>query len=235
MFDARGMPPSSTFLPNDQSSTPLATHWHAMSHYASIPDLFPLHGGCACGHIRYTLAKAPLAVHACHCPLCQRESGSGFTINAVIETEHIVPAPSAAPVLPGTNTPLGPPQPSLSPLSTGIASSPSGESAGQTIGVPTPTASHAAQTIHRCPRCSVAVWSFYGGVETGPVAYLRAATLDRLDVLAPDAHIFVRSKRGFVVLAAGTPRFEEHYRPDDVYRPEALERLRAVVGAGTSA
>ncbi|KAF3344735.1 Zinc-type alcohol dehydrogenase-like protein C2E1P3.01 [Verticillium dahliae VDG2] len=154
-----------------------------MSHYASIPDLFPLHGGCACGHIRYTLAKAPLAAPACHCPLCQRESGSGFTINAVIETEHIVPAPSAAPVLPGTNTPLGPPQPSLSPLSTGIASSPSGdpsrdpsgESAGQTIG------------------------------------------------------------RGFVVLAAGTPRFEEHYRPDDVYRPEALERLRAVVGAGTSA
>ncbi|CRK31216.1 hypothetical protein HYQ45_005760 [Verticillium longisporum] len=207
-----------------------------MSHYASIPDLFPLHGGCACGHIRYTLARAPLAVHACHCPLCQRESGSGFAINAVIETEHIVPAPSAAPVLPGTNTPLGPPQPS--PLPIGIAaatSGPSGESEGQTIGVPTPTASHAAQTIHRCPRCSVAVWSFYGGVETGPIAYLRTATLDRLDVLEPDAHIFVRSKRGFVVLGAETRRFEEHYRPGDVYRPEAMERLQAVVGASKSA
>ncbi|KAL9948311.1 hypothetical protein D7B24_003192 [Verticillium nonalfalfae] len=210
-----------------------------MSHYASIPDLFPLHGGCACGHIRYTLAKAPLVVHACHCPLCQRESGSGFTINAVIETAHIVPAPSAAPVLPGTNTPLGPPQPSPCPLPSGIAATTRGAAGkgeeGQTVGVPTPTASHAAQTIHRCPRCSVAVWSFYGGVETGPIAYLRAATLDRLDVLEPDAHIFVRSKRRFVVLGAETRQFEEHYRPADVYRPEALERLQAVVRASKSA
>jgi hypothetical protein len=43
-------------------------------------------GGCDCRFIRYRLARAPLFVHCCHCRWCQRESGSAFALNALIET-----------------------------------------------------------------------------------------------------------------------------------------------------
>ena len=46
-------------------------------------------GGCACGGLRYELLSAPLFVHCCHCSWCQRESGSAFAINALIETERV--------------------------------------------------------------------------------------------------------------------------------------------------
>jgi hypothetical protein len=43
-------------------------------------------GRCACGGVRYRLAGAPFAVHCCHCRSCQRETGSAFVINGLIET-----------------------------------------------------------------------------------------------------------------------------------------------------
>jgi hypothetical protein len=46
-------------------------------------------GGCACRHIRYRLTRAPMFVHCCHCRWCQRETGSAFVLNALIETECI--------------------------------------------------------------------------------------------------------------------------------------------------
>lgn len=46
-------------------------------------------GGCACGDIRYRLLDAPIVVHCCHCTSCQRESGSAFAVNAVIETDKV--------------------------------------------------------------------------------------------------------------------------------------------------
>jgi len=48
-----------------------------------------LTGGCDCGTVRYRLASAPLFVNCCHCRWCQRETGSAFAINAMIETERI--------------------------------------------------------------------------------------------------------------------------------------------------
>lgn len=45
-----------------------------------------LTGRCACGAIRYRLADRPLFTHACHCSWCQRETGSAFALNALIET-----------------------------------------------------------------------------------------------------------------------------------------------------
>jgi len=47
-------------------------------------------GGCACGRIRYRLADAPFAVHCCHCRSCQRETGSAFALNGLVETERLV-------------------------------------------------------------------------------------------------------------------------------------------------
>lgn len=46
-------------------------------------------GGCTCGDIRYRLKGSPIVVHCCHCRWCQRESGSAFAINALIETEQL--------------------------------------------------------------------------------------------------------------------------------------------------
>ncbi|MGH8201185.1 MAG: GFA family protein [Steroidobacteraceae bacterium] len=51
---------------------------------------FPLEGGCDCGHVRYRMEAAPLIVHCCHCRWCQRETGTAFALNAMIEAEHIV-------------------------------------------------------------------------------------------------------------------------------------------------
>jgi hypothetical protein len=51
--------------------------------------LFPLEGGCACRRVRYRMETAPLFVHCCHCRWCQRESGSSFALNALIESDRV--------------------------------------------------------------------------------------------------------------------------------------------------
>lgn len=54
------------------------------------PDIFPLEGGCDCRQIRYRMQTRPLIVHCCHCRWCQRETGSAFVINAMIESDRVV-------------------------------------------------------------------------------------------------------------------------------------------------
>lgn len=61
-----------------------------------------LAGGCACGAVRYRLGSAPMFVHCCHCRDCQRQTGTAFVINALIETDRITilsgrPKPVAVP------------------------------------------------------------------------------------------------------------------------------------------
>ena len=60
-------------------------------------------GRCTCGFVRYRMKTAPLFVHCCHCRWCQRETGSAFALNAMIESDRlellageveIVPTPS---------------------------------------------------------------------------------------------------------------------------------------------
>jgi len=46
-------------------------------------------GGCACGNVRYRLASGPLFVHCCHCLNCQRQTGSAFVINLLIEADRV--------------------------------------------------------------------------------------------------------------------------------------------------
>jgi hypothetical protein len=46
-------------------------------------------GGCACGEIRYRLHSDPLIVHCCHCLNCQRQTGSAFVVNVLIEAERV--------------------------------------------------------------------------------------------------------------------------------------------------
>lgn len=49
----------------------------------------PLEGGCACGAVRYRLTSRPMFVHCCHCNVCQRETGTAFALNALIETDRV--------------------------------------------------------------------------------------------------------------------------------------------------
>jgi hypothetical protein len=61
-----------------------------------------LDGGCACGAVRYRLGSEPMFVHCCHCLDCQRQTGSAFVLNALIETDRVAvlsgaPAPVAVP------------------------------------------------------------------------------------------------------------------------------------------
>src|SRR5262245_59634790 len=48
-----------------------------------------LEGGCSCRAVRYRLTSAPMFVHCCHCLDCQRQTGSAFVLNALIETDRI--------------------------------------------------------------------------------------------------------------------------------------------------
>ena len=61
-----------------------------------------LEGGCACAAVRYRLASRPMFVHCCHCRDCQRQTGSAFVLNALIETDRLTllsgkPEPVAVP------------------------------------------------------------------------------------------------------------------------------------------
>ncbi len=49
----------------------------------------PLQGGCACAEVRYRLTDTPMFVHCCHCLDCQRQTGSGFVLNAIYEQDRI--------------------------------------------------------------------------------------------------------------------------------------------------
>jgi hypothetical protein len=46
-------------------------------------------GGCACRFVRYRMASRPLFVHCCHCTWCQRETGTAFALNAMIEADRV--------------------------------------------------------------------------------------------------------------------------------------------------
>ncbi len=48
------------------------------------------HGGCTCRSVRYRLASRPLFTHCCHCSWRQRETGSAFALNAMIEADRVL-------------------------------------------------------------------------------------------------------------------------------------------------
>lgn len=44
----------------------------------------PQVGGCQCGAVRYEVTGLPLALYACHCTECQRQSGSAFGLSMIV-------------------------------------------------------------------------------------------------------------------------------------------------------
>jgi hypothetical protein len=150
----------------------------------------PLEGGCSCGAVRYRLSADPLFIHCCHCLNCQRQTGSAFVINLLIESDRLE--------LLGSE-----PQP-----------------------VDVPRDDGSKQRIFRCPTCQVAVFSEYGRPE---VRFVRGGTLDEPSAVAPDVHIFTRSKLSWVVLPDSVPAFEVYYDSKALWPADSLERLGAVM------
>ena len=149
-------------------------------------------GGCSCGAVRYRLSSEPLFVHCCHCLNCQRQTGSAFVINLLIEADRVE-------LLAGEPQPVEVPRDDGSP-----------------------------QRIFRCPACQVAVYSEYGRPE---VLFVRAGTLDDPSSVAPDVHIFTRSKLDWVALPESVPAFEVYYDSRELWPAESLERRAAALGS----
>jgi hypothetical protein len=146
-------------------------------------------GGCACGAVRYRLASEPLFVHCCHCLNCQRQTGSAFVVNVLIETDRVE-------LLDGEPEPIAVPR-----------------SAGK------------KQKIWRCPTCQTALYSQY---TTPRVRFVRAGTLDDPASVAPDVHIFTRSKLPWVTLPDSVPAFNVYYDTEKLWPKESLARLKAL-------
>jgi hypothetical protein len=52
-------------------------------------DRVAYEGGCTCRAVRYRMTTKPLFVHCCHCRWCQRETGTAFALNAMIESDRV--------------------------------------------------------------------------------------------------------------------------------------------------
>ncbi|KAJ4396840.1 hypothetical protein N0V93_001062 [Gnomoniopsis smithogilvyi] len=187
--------------------------------YADNPSAFPMEGGCCCGYVRYRLEQAPIAVHCCHCTSCQRETGSAFGINVIIEATNLTRLPSAPATIPaqaGAPNIFPPAGPALS-----SSSSP------ELIRAQIPQESGEAQNVTHCPKCFTAVWTEY---SVGPaVRFVRQGTLDRAWLVQPDLHLYVRSKRDFITLEDGKPQFKEFYDREKVWRPDSLDRWNKIL------
>jgi len=46
-------------------------------------------GGCTCRAVRYRMTRAPMFVHCCHCRWCQRETGTSYALNALMEAQWV--------------------------------------------------------------------------------------------------------------------------------------------------
>jgi hypothetical protein len=96
---------------------------------------------------------------------------------------------------------------------------------GQPEVVEVPRDDGSRQRIYRCPSCRVAVFSDYGWPE---LLFVRGGTLDEPAAVAPDVHIYTRSKLPWVRLPDDTPAFEGYYDSRTVWPQASLERLGAV-------
>jgi hypothetical protein len=148
-------------------------------------------GGCSCGAVRYRLTDEPLFVHCCHCLNCQRQTGSAFVVNVLIESDRVEVI------------------------------------AGEPEAVDVPRDDGSAQRIYRCPNCRVAVFSEYTRSE---IWFVRAGTLDEPASVAPDVHIFTKSKVPWVTLPDDVPAFAVYYDSKQLWPEDKYARLRAAMG-----
>jgi hypothetical protein len=99
---------------------------------------------------------------------------------------------------------------------------------GEPVAISMPTESGRPHDIYRCASCATALWSDYG--RRPGLRFVRATTLDDPEALAPDVHIFTRSKLPWVGLPPQVPAFEIYYDMATLWPRESLARRRAILG-----
>jgi hypothetical protein len=70
-------------------------------------DFIPIKGHCTCKAVTYEVLAPFLIIHCCHCTWCQRESGSAFALNAIIESSNFRLTSTLAPQHVPLPTPSG--------------------------------------------------------------------------------------------------------------------------------
>jgi hypothetical protein len=93
-----------------------------------------------------------------------------------------------------------------------------------------PTDSGRPHDVYRCAQCQTAVWSDYGRRRV--MLFVRVSALDAPHAIAPDVHIFTRSKVPWVGLPAGARAFDVYYDMPAEWPPESLARREALLGPG---
>ena len=56
---------------------------------SSIADIPARPGGCNCGAVRYLVTRPLLTVYICHCHLCQKRTGSAFSMSVVLPADGL--------------------------------------------------------------------------------------------------------------------------------------------------
>jgi hypothetical protein len=84
--------------------------------------------------------------------------------------------------------------------------------------------------VWHCSTCGTSLWSRYHA-SPGNCRWVRVGTLDDPASIAPDVHIWTRSKQPYVTLPEGVPAFEQFYEVKEVWPAESLGRLRANIEA----
>jgi hypothetical protein len=102
------------------------------------------------------------------------------------------------------------------------------EGSSQPVRTTVATDSGRHHDIYRCAACQTALWSDYG--RRGVLVFLRVMTLDQGRDLAPDVHIFTRSKLPWVVLPPDAPSFDIFYDMQKQWSKESLARRVAILG-----
>ena len=97
--------------------------------------------------------------------------------------------------------------------------------AGQPHRVEMPSPSGRGHDVYRCAKCETAVWSDYG--RRPYVRFVRVATLDAPHAIAPDVHIFTKSKVPWVGLPPDARAFEVFYDMAQEWPAEAQARRKA--------
>jgi hypothetical protein len=98
--------------------------------------------------------------------------------------------------------------------------------AGDPEPVSVPRSGGKKQKVWRCPTCQVALFSQY---TTPRIRFVRAGTLDDPTSVAPDVHIFTRSKLPWVTLPESVPAFDVYYDTKKLWPEASLKRLEEVM------
>lgn len=156
-------------------------------------------------HVRYTLASAPLVVHACHCTHCQRETGSAFALNAFYEPSRVT---------------------------TTFSADTAGSTLLQTA-VPSLKGGQVMSRCAKCYCVIWSTYSAGVGILIVRVGTIDGVKDEQGHSIAngglrPDAHLFVSKGHRWIGLE-GVKVYEELGKKEEYWSQESLERMRMFV------